>query len=120
MVAEADAIFTPGGMTTVTASLVRGIEGAAQEGVAGYTYTGAKLTVDYEWRRDLLLQTSGGVQRADLLGGGSQTALRAGIGATWLVNRRVRVTGTYDLGTRARPAAAVRGCPAASHARWVC
>ena len=102
VVAEADAILTPGGMTTVTASLVRGIEDAAQEGVAGYTYTGAKLTVDYEWRRDLLLQTSGGVQRADLLGGGSQTALRAGIGATWLVNRRVRVTGTYDFGdTRA-------------------
>ena len=102
VVAEADAIFTPGGMTTVTASLVRNIEDAAQEGVAGYTYTGGTLTVDYEWRRDVLLQASAGAQRADLLGGGAQTVLRAGIGATWLVNRRVRVTGTYGFGdTRA-------------------
>ncbi len=98
MVAEADAIFTPGGMTTVTASLVRSIEDAAQEGVSGLTYTGAKLTVDYEWRRDLLLQASAGAQHADLLGGGgSQTALHGGISATWLVNRRVRLTGSYDL-----------------------
>ncbi len=97
-VAEADAIFTPGGMTTVSASLVRSIEDAAQEGIAGFAYTSAKLTVDYEWRRDLLLQASTGAQRADLLGGGgSQTALRAGIGATWLVNRRVRLTGTYEF-----------------------
>jgi hypothetical protein len=58
-VAEAEAIFTPGGMTTVTASLLRGIEDAAQEGVAGFTYTGAKLTLDYEWRRNLLLQGTG-------------------------------------------------------------
>ncbi len=97
VVAEADAIFTPGGMTTVTTSLTRSIEDAAQEGVAAYTYTGATLTIDYEWRRDLLLQASAGIQHAGLLGGGGQTALRAGIGATWLVNRRVRVTGSYDF-----------------------
>ena len=83
----------------MTAKLTRSIEDAAQEGVAGYTYTGAKLTVDYEWRRDVLLQVSGGAQRASLLGGGWQTALGAGIGATWLVNRRVRVTGTYGFGS---------------------
>ncbi|MEO9191700.1 MAG: outer membrane beta-barrel protein [Acetobacteraceae bacterium] len=97
VVAEADAIFTPGGMTTVTATLARGMEDAAQEGVAGFVYTGAKLTIDYEWRRDVLLQASTGVQRADLLGGGGdQTAVRFGVGATWLVNRRVRVIATYD------------------------
>jgi hypothetical protein len=97
VVAEADAIFTPGGMTTVTATLSRSIEDAAQEGVAGFVLTSAKLTVDYEWRRDLLLQASAAAQRADLLDGGSQTALRGGIGATWLVNRHMRLTGTYDL-----------------------
>ena len=98
IVAQADAIFTPNGMTTVTATLTRSIEDAAQEGVAAYTYTGAKLTIDYEWRRDLLLQASAGVQRADLLGtSGSQTVLSGGLGATWLINRRVRLIGTYDL-----------------------
>lgn len=97
-VAEADAIFTPGGMTTVTATLSRSIEDAAQEGVAGFVYSSAKLTIDYEWRRDVLLQASAGAQRADLLGGGGrQTALRGGLGATWLVNRRLRLIATYDV-----------------------
>ncbi len=97
-VAEADAIFTPGGMTTVTATLTRRIEDAAQEGVAGFTYTGATVTADYEWRRNVVLQASTGVQRADLLGGGGrQTAVRGGIGATWLLNRRVRLIGSYDV-----------------------
>lgn len=107
-VAEADAIFTPDGMTTLTATLARRIEDAAQEGVAGFVYTSAKLTTDYEWRRNVLLQASVGVQRADLLGGGGrQTALQGGIGATWLLNRRVRLVGSYDVadvhgsGTRA-------------------
>jgi len=97
VVAEADAIFTPRGMTTVTATLSRSIEDAAQEGVAGFVYSSAKLTIDYEWRRDVLLQASAGAQRADLLGGGGrQTALRGSLGATWLVNRRVRLIATYD------------------------
>lgn len=97
-VAEADAIFTPDGMTTITATIGRSIEDAAQQGVAGYVLTSAGLTVDYEWRRNLLLQASAGVQRADLLdGGGRQTALHGGIGATWLVNRHVRLIGTYEV-----------------------
>ncbi len=96
-IAEADAVFSPGGMTTVTATLSRSIQDAAQEGVAGFVYNGAKLTIDYEWRRNVLLQASAGAQRADPLGGGGgQTILRAGVGATWLVNRRVRVSATYD------------------------
>ncbi len=101
-VAEADAIFTPDGMTTITATLARSIEDAAQEGVAAYVYTGAKLTIDYEWRRNVLLQASTGVQRADLLGtAGDQRVLRGGLGATWLINRRLRLIGTYDVaGTR--------------------
>ncbi len=85
-------------MTTVTATLSRSFEDAAQEGVAGFVYSSAKLTIDYEWRRDVLLQASAGAQRADLLGGGGrQTALRGGLGATWLVNRRVRLIATYDV-----------------------
>lgn len=96
-VAEADAIFSPGGMTTVTATLSRSIQDAAQEGVSGFVYTGGKLTMDYEWRRDVLLQAYAGAQHADPLSGGAgQTVLLAGLGATWLVNRRVRVSATYD------------------------
>jgi hypothetical protein len=38
-VAEMDANWSPSGLTTVTATLTRSIEDAAQEGVAGFTYT---------------------------------------------------------------------------------
>lgn len=95
-VAEAQVIWTPTGMITATATLTRRIEDAAQEGVAGYTYTAAKLTIDEEVRRNLLLQATGGWQLADFLqGGGRQTAWLLGMGVTWLVNRQARVSATY-------------------------
>ncbi len=97
-VAEAEAIWSPSGMTTVTGRLSRSIEDAAQEGVSGYTYTVGRLTVDHEYRRDILFQATGGVQRADFLqGGGRQTALLFGLGATWLVDQRMRVSATYSF-----------------------
>jgi hypothetical protein len=97
-VAEAQVIWTPGGMVTITGLLSHRLEDAAQEGVSGFAYTDAKLTLDYEWRRNVLLQGSAGVQRADLLqGGGRQTAVSLGVGATWLVNRRLRLIGSYEF-----------------------
>ncbi len=97
-VAEAELIWAPSGMTTVTGALTRSIEDAAQEGVVGYTYTAASLTVDHEYARDILLQATGGAQQADYLqGGGHQTALLLGLGVTWLVDRRLRVSATYNF-----------------------
>ena len=70
-------------MTTLTAAPTRGIEDAAQEGIVGYTFTGARLVLDHEYRRDLLLQASAGMQRADFLqGGGQSTGITLGAGAT--------------------------------------
>jgi hypothetical protein len=98
-VAEAEAIWSPSGLTTVTGRLTRSIEDAAQEGVSGYTYTAAGLTIDHEYRRDILLQATGGMQRADFLqGGGTQTSLLLGLGVTWLVDRKMRVSATYSYG----------------------
>ena len=96
-VAEAELIWAPTGMTTVTGMLTRSIEDASQEGVSGYTYTAGKLTIDHEYARDILLQASGGLQQADFLqGGGRQTAWLFGLGVTWLVNRNTRVSATYN------------------------
>jgi hypothetical protein len=96
-VGEADLIWAPNGMTTVTGTLTRSIEDAAQEGVVGYTYTAGKVTIDHEYARDILLQASGGWQQADFLqGGGRQTALLFGLGVTWLVDRHMRVSATYN------------------------
>ena len=97
-IAEATVIWSPSGMTTVTAALTRGIEDAAQEGIVGYTFTGARLVLDHEYRRDLLLQASAGMQRADFLqGGGQSTGVTLGAGVTWLLNRNVRLSATYDF-----------------------
>jgi hypothetical protein len=96
-IAEGEITWMPTGMTTVTAAVTRSMEDAAQEGVAGFTYTTAKLTLDHELRRDLLLHASAGLQHADFLQGGTQqTSYSLGAGATWLVNRRVQLSATYD------------------------
>lgn len=96
-IAEADAAWSPTGMTTLHATLARSIEDAAQEGVSGYTYTSARLTIDHEYLRNLVLNASIGAQQADYLQGGRQNGWFLGLGATWLVNRSVRISARYDL-----------------------
>jgi hypothetical protein len=97
-IAEAAVIWSPGGMTTVTAKLTRGIEDAAQEGIAGYTYTAGRLVVDHEYLRNVLLQGSVAVQQANYLpGGGTTAAVSVGAGVTWLVNRHLRVEAQYEF-----------------------
>jgi hypothetical protein len=98
VIAEAEAMWSPSGLTTLHATLTRSIEDAAQEGVAGYTYTAGRLTIDHEYLRNLLFSASAGLQRADFLpGGNAQNGYAAGVGVTWLVNRSVRLSATYDL-----------------------
>lgn len=100
-VGEAAVAWNVTGLTTLSASLSRSIEDAAQEGVAGFTYTSARLAVDHEYRRDVLLHASAGLQRADYLqGGGQQNGYALGAGITWLMNRHVHVSASWDLSTQ--------------------
>lgn len=97
-IAEVALTWNPSGLTTVTAKLTRAIEDAAQEGIAGYTYTSARLVIDHEYLRNVLLRASAGVQHADYLpGGGSANAFALGGGVTWLINRNMRLSATYDF-----------------------
>ena len=97
-IAEGELAWMPTGMTTLTLTLNRSIEDAAQEGVAGFTNTSARLTLDQELRRDVLLHASVGVQHADFLQGGTrQDDYAFGAGITWLASRSMRVSATYDL-----------------------
>jgi hypothetical protein len=97
-IAEAALIWAPSEVTTVTARLTRSIEDAAQDGVVGYTYTAARLVVDHELLRNVMLQGYAGVQQANFLqGGGTSNGVSLGGGVTWLVNRNVRVAATYDF-----------------------
>ncbi|HEY1934358.1 MAG TPA: outer membrane beta-barrel protein [Acetobacteraceae bacterium] len=97
-IAEAELAWQPTGMTTVALTLNRSIEDAAQEGVAGFTSTSARLTLDHELRRDVLLHVATGLQHADFpQTGARQDAYTFDAGATWLASRYVRLTATYDL-----------------------
>jgi len=97
-IAEAVLIWSPSGMTTVTATVTRSIEDAAQEGIAGYTYSRARAVVDHEYLRNVLLQASASAQYAQYLpAGGYASSFSLGVGATWLINRNVRLSATYDF-----------------------
>jgi hypothetical protein len=96
-VAEASVIWTPTGLTTVTGLLTRRVEDPAAEGTSGFTYTSAKLIVDHEYLRNVLLQGRLKVQAAQFSEGGTQAAFGAGAGVNWLVNRAMRLSVDYDL-----------------------
>ena len=96
-VAEASLIWTPTGLTTITGDLAHTIEDPSSEGTAGYEFTLGTLTIDHEFRRDVLLQGRSAVQSAHFLqGGGTQTAYGLGAGITYLVNRNISIALNYD------------------------
>nr|WP_294548629.1 outer membrane beta-barrel protein [uncultured Rhodopila sp.] len=96
LIAEAGVTWAPSGMTTAGLTFSRETADAAQEGVSGLIYTAARLTIDYEILRNLLLKATFGAQRADFFQGGCQFGSTAGFGLVWAVNRSVRVSFTYD------------------------
>ena len=96
VIAEAGVTWVPSGDTSVGAILSRETGDAAQEGVSGLTYTAARLTIDHECLRNLLVKASLGLQRANFFQGGYQVAGTRGIGLVWVMNRSMRVSFTYD------------------------
>lgn len=103
-VAEANVIYTPTGLTTLTGFVRRQIEDPQSEGIAGYTFTTTGLVVDHEFRRNILLQGRGSFQAAEYFQGtGTTTSYSLGGGANWLVNRRVRLSADYDFTQQSGP-----------------
>lgn len=97
-VAQAAVIWTPTGLTTVTAKAARTIQDAIGETTTGVTTTQGRLVVDHELRRNWLLQAAAGAVYAEYAqGGGNQTVYSAGTSATYRVNRNLRVTGSYNF-----------------------
>lgn len=100
-VVEATAIYTPTGLTTLIGTVARRIQDSADETTVGYTETAINLSVDHEYLRNVLLRAQGGVYLDSYnKNQGSQTLYSAGVGATWLLNRNVRLAATYDFTTR--------------------
>ncbi|MCC6718156.1 MAG: outer membrane beta-barrel protein, partial [Acetobacteraceae bacterium] len=101
--AEASAIWSPSGLTTLTATLSRRIEDAADLSAVSYSFTGLRLAVDHELYRNLLLAGYGEVQSAEYQQrSGSDVLGGFGVAATWLMNRRLRAGLSWDWSTRRR------------------
>jgi hypothetical protein len=100
-IVEATAIWRPTGLTTVSGSLLHTIADSALPNVSVDTLTEAQLEIDHELRRDIILQA--GV-RSDAYAypqdAGSATLYSSSLGATWLVNRHVRLGLSYAYARR--------------------
>ena len=97
-IAEAEVTWVPSGLTTVRATVTRGIEDAAQTGLSSFTYTSAQVTLDHEYFRNVLLNASATVRQATFnQTGGQQFGMAFGAGATWLINQNARLSLTYDV-----------------------
>jgi hypothetical protein len=97
-IVEGGVIWTPTNLTTVTGSVSRAVEDPQFGGTNGFIYNQVRLVVDYEYKRNIFLQARSNIQYAQYLqsGGGSQTGFGAGVGATWLLNRNLRLSLDYD------------------------
>jgi hypothetical protein len=97
-IGQASLIWTPSGLTTVTATLSRSIEDAVQASAGGYTYSRADIAVTHDLYRDVQLNARIGVQDSEPLQANvaSQTSVFAGVGATWQINRNISLTMSYQ------------------------
>jgi hypothetical protein len=97
-IAEGEITWSPSGLTTARTTVTRGIEDAAQTGLSSYTYTSGILTLDHELFRNVLLNASTTLRQATFnQTGGQQFGFTFGTGATWLINRSLRLSLTYDF-----------------------
>jgi hypothetical protein len=99
--AEANVTWSPSGLTTVGLTLTRAVQDAAGEFAGSYTYTEARLAVDHELARDILLHGEVGLQGvAYEHGNATEMVQSAQAGVTWLGNRNARGIGSYSYLTK--------------------
>lgn len=99
-IAEASVIFTPTGLTTLTGTVARRIQDSADETTVGLTESSVKLVVDHEYKRNVLLTANAQATLDEYnRGGGNQVRYTVGAGATWLLNRNMRLGARYDFVT---------------------
>jgi hypothetical protein len=100
-VVEAKAIWTPTGLTTVTATAARYIEDSSSDNTVGYTETALKLAVDHEYSRNILLNAHATFYHDSYAqSDANQSYFAAGFGATWLINHHMRLAASYQYSNR--------------------
>jgi len=96
---EASVIWTPTSLTTAHLTLSSAIEAPQTGESSGYILSQGRLVVDHELKRNVFLQGRGGIQQAQYLQAGTQTQFSGGAGASWLLNRAMRLSLDYDFTT---------------------
>lgn len=96
-IVEGSVIWTPTGLTTLTGTVSRQIQGPLTLGNNGYVLNQARLVVDHEYRRNVFLQGRGGILYVEYLQGGAQTNVSVGAGVSWLLNRNLRLSADYNF-----------------------
>jgi len=102
---EAQASWTPTGLDTITGTAARYIEDSAAEATTGYTETALKLNLDHEFLRNVIFSLHGAAYLDDYASSrtspsGSQSYYTAGAGASWLLNRNLRLAADYVFSNR--------------------
>ena len=106
-IVEAAVTWTPTGLTTVTGSAARYIQDSTSEVLVGYTETALRLSVDHEYLRNVTLNATAAYFLDNYpQGGGEQARYSVGGGATWLLNRTMRLGFTYAFTSRQSSTAA--------------
>jgi hypothetical protein len=109
-IVEATAIWSPTGLTTITATANRHIEDSANETTVGLTETALGLRIDHEIWHNVQLRASGALYLDDYAQHqGNQSLYTVGTGATWLVNRNMQLTASYDFTSRQSTGSATLG-----------
>jgi len=94
---RASLTWTPTGLTTLSASITREIIETTVDGASAIFETAGYAVLDHELLRNLLLQARVSVVGDDFQGiDRSDTYIRAGFGANYLMNRYVRLELSYD------------------------
>lgn len=88
-------------LTTLTGSLNRSVEETTQNGASGYFATRASIRADHELLRNLILNASVGFENDEFEGiNRDDDYFLAGLGARYLMNRFLSVSGGYGYRTR--------------------
>lgn len=90
--------WNPTGLTTVKGTLVRSIEQTTLVGASGFFSTQARVSVDHELRRNIILSAFASFQQDDYQGiSRDDKWYRAGVHARYLLNRYFRGTLGYEF-----------------------
>ncbi|HEX9771445.1 MAG TPA: outer membrane beta-barrel protein [Kiloniellales bacterium] len=99
--AGADITWNVTGLTTITGSLLSDVRETTQAGASGRLVSTGQIGIDHELLRNLILGADVGATRDDYEGiNRTDWLYRAGIDATYLINRYLRVGADYDFVTR--------------------